>query len=324
MKATMSILGLHNATDGAIWDDLVVPTGINGDVLVMSILAECAELEVLYPEPATMGTVIGLWSAAELPVWRKLYETTQFDYNPIGNKDGTVTLTSSYSGGGKRTSFKYNVKPEIAQKMRDYVTAKNLARLSKEEIKTPVMFDNFTSASFSMSFDDSSIGGSPYEHCYVNCGPAGMTFRTIKNELSEILKECRETGECILNEETQTGSGFPGMGGMMGMGNFPVMMPRPPKEAWTCPSCGQEGITSRFCPQCAAPAPGAPQAASAPAPAPDVTVHPTIFAMDPPPAPGETWTCACGQEGNTGKFCPSCGNPSPAYLAQFEIKPDQS
>ena len=234
------------------------------------------------------------------------------------HKDGTVTLTSDHSGGGKNTRFKYNVKPEIAQKMRDYVTAKNLARLSKEEIKTPVMFDNFTSASFSMSFDDSSIGGSPYEHCYVNCGPAGMSFRTIENELSAILKECRETGECILNEETQTGSGFPGMGGMMGMGNFPVMMPRPPKEAWTCPSCGQEGITSRFCPQCAAPAPEAPQAASAPVPSPDMTAHPTIFAMDPPPAPGETWTCACGQEGNTGKFCPNCGNPSPAYLAERE------
>lgn len=95
MKATLSILGLHKATEGAIWDELSVPTGIDQDVLVMSILAECAELEVLYPEPATMGTVIGLWSAAELPIWRKLYETTQFDYNPIWNKDGTVTETES-------------------------------------------------------------------------------------------------------------------------------------------------------------------------------------------------------------------------------------
>lgn len=95
MKATLSILGLHNATEGAIWDDLVVPTGVNGDVLVMSILAECAELEVLYPEPATMGTVIGLWSAAELPIWRKLYETTQLEYNPLWNKDALITETEN-------------------------------------------------------------------------------------------------------------------------------------------------------------------------------------------------------------------------------------
>lgn len=95
MRATMSILGLHNATDGAIWDELAVPEGIDQDVLVMSILAECAELEVLYTEPTTMKTVIGLWSAAERAVWHKLFETTQFDYNPIWNKDGTVTETES-------------------------------------------------------------------------------------------------------------------------------------------------------------------------------------------------------------------------------------
>ena len=95
MKATLSILGLHKATEGAIWDELSVPEGVDQDVLVMSILAECAELEVLYPEPGTMKAVIGLWSAAELPIWRKLYETTQLHYNPIWNKDGTVTETES-------------------------------------------------------------------------------------------------------------------------------------------------------------------------------------------------------------------------------------
>lgn len=95
MKATLSILGLHKATEGAIWDELSVPEGIDQDVLVMSILAECAELEVLYPEPATMETVIGLWSAAELPIWRELYETTQLEYNPLWNKDALITETES-------------------------------------------------------------------------------------------------------------------------------------------------------------------------------------------------------------------------------------
>ena len=33
----------------------------------------------------------------------------------------------------------------------------------------------------------------------------------------------------------------------------------------------------------------------------------------PPPTPqgGPTWTCACGQSGNTGKFCVGCGKPKP-------------
>ena len=27
------------------------------------------------------------------------------------------------------------------------------------------------------------------------------------------------------------------------------------------------------------------------------------------------WTCACGQTGNTGKFCGNCGQPQPAPAA---------
>ena len=165
------------------------------------------------------------------------------------NKDGTVTLTTSCSGDGRNTRLKYNVKPEIAQKMRDYVVQNHLARLSKEKINTAVMFDNFTSASFSMIFDDSSIGGSSYECCHVNCGPAGMTFRNIENALGKILDECRETGECLRNEETEIGNGFQGMFALHGIS------PQSPKETWTCQSCGTEGNISKFCPNCGKPRP---------------------------------------------------------------------
>ena len=95
MRATMSILGLHNYTEGSIWEDLVLPAGVDRDVVIGNILLECAELELIYPDPDVMTTAIGLWAAAELDSWRKLYETTQFDYNPIWNKDGKVVETET-------------------------------------------------------------------------------------------------------------------------------------------------------------------------------------------------------------------------------------
>lgn len=95
MRATMSILGLHNYTNGSVWDDLELPAGVDRDVVIGNILLECAELEVIYPDPDVMTTAIGLWSAAELDSWRKLYETTVLDYNPIWNKDGKVVETES-------------------------------------------------------------------------------------------------------------------------------------------------------------------------------------------------------------------------------------
>ena len=35
-------------------------------------------------------------------------------------------------------------------------------------------------------------------------------------------------------------------------------------------------------------------------------------AAQPAPAPAAGWKCACGQSGNTGKFCTACGAPKPA------------
>lgn len=52
----------------------------------------------------------------------------------------------------------------------------------------------------------------------------------------------------------------------------------PAMDAWDC-SCGQKGLTSKFCPEC-----GSPKSTLA-----------------------GTWDCFCGTKGLAGKFCPECG-----------------
>ena len=54
---------------------------------------------------------------------------------------------------------------------------------------------------------------------------------------------------------------------------------------WTC-SCGETGITGKFCPNCGSRKP------------------------EPKMAVG-TWNCSCGETGITGKFCPNCGTKKP-------------
>jgi membrane protease subunit (stomatin/prohibitin family) len=65
----------------------------------------------------------------------------------------------------------------------------------------------------------------------------------------------------------------------------------PAKAGWTCPECGQEGNTGKFCSECGAKQPGAEANAA--------------------------WTCPeCGKEGNTGKFCDECGAKKPGGEAR--------
>lgn len=72
-----------------LWDGLQVPEGVDKDTAINKIVLECNELELLYNEPEFLQNAIKMWCDVELPVWEELYKTTQYEYNPIWNKDGT-------------------------------------------------------------------------------------------------------------------------------------------------------------------------------------------------------------------------------------------
>lgn len=83
------------------------------------------------------------------------------------------------------------------------------------------------------------------------------------------------------------------------------------EAGWTC-SCGQTGITSKFCSNCGAKRPEPVSAASTWNCTCGQTgltgkFCPECGARRPEPAQPDTWDCSCGQKGITGKFCPECG-----------------
>ncbi len=93
-KATLSILGLYNY-DNTIFDNFHLPQALstNKELIVDNILMDCAEFEILYPDSDFMKFAIDKWSSLNLPVWEHLYETTQYDYDPIFNYDRTEKWT---------------------------------------------------------------------------------------------------------------------------------------------------------------------------------------------------------------------------------------
>ena len=106
--ANMSLLGLLQ-WDDTLFDLLVVPTALNKENLINNLLAETAELEVLYPNPTVLKNLIGIWSNKQLDVWNRLFATTQYEYNPIENynrhEEGSTEggTTETHSGSDTRT-----------------------------------------------------------------------------------------------------------------------------------------------------------------------------------------------------------------------------
>lgn len=107
MRATISILGLFDY-DNTIFDNLVLPDGLDTGIAVTSILSECADLEVMYSDPEWMKSLIGLWSERECPVWERIYKAITTEYNPLDNynrhEDWNQTDTGSGSGTGSSTN----------------------------------------------------------------------------------------------------------------------------------------------------------------------------------------------------------------------------
>ena len=96
-SVTMSPLGLYN-WDNTVFDLMQIPEELDKDTLVQNLLAETAELEVLYPNPVVFKNLVAIWSNKQIDIWNKLYATTQYEYNPIENYNRYETGTDSGTG----------------------------------------------------------------------------------------------------------------------------------------------------------------------------------------------------------------------------------
>lgn len=105
MSDTLSLYGMYEY-DNTLLDNLVLPSSLDRDTIINNLLVETAELEVLYSDIDMLKATIGFWSKKQLPIWEHMLETTQYEYNPIWNKDGTITEveTRDLSNKGKGTN----------------------------------------------------------------------------------------------------------------------------------------------------------------------------------------------------------------------------
>ena len=93
----LSIIGLYMA-DNTIFDNFQIPTGIDRTTLTDNLMMELGEFEVLYPDSDFMKAAIGSWSAKQISVWNKLYNTLLLEYNPLENYDRQESWTDSAEG----------------------------------------------------------------------------------------------------------------------------------------------------------------------------------------------------------------------------------
>ena len=94
MRATIDLLGMYKY-DPTILDGLKIPEELDFEVVKTNLLMETAEREILYNDHSFLKFAISVWSNKQYPIWQELYDTTQYEYNPIWNKDGHYLETET-------------------------------------------------------------------------------------------------------------------------------------------------------------------------------------------------------------------------------------
>lgn len=82
----LTVEGLYNYDD-TLFDGFNVPDGLVKQIAIDTILMRTRELEILYTDLNYMKTRITIWSNKYQINWKKLYDTTVLEYNPIENYD---------------------------------------------------------------------------------------------------------------------------------------------------------------------------------------------------------------------------------------------
>lgn len=100
----ISAVGLYS-WDSTLFDGMALPEGVERETLIYNILAETAELEILYPDSDFLKRMIEIWSKKELKRWTALYNTTVYEYNPIENFDKIETWSDTGSAVSRVAGF---------------------------------------------------------------------------------------------------------------------------------------------------------------------------------------------------------------------------
>lgn len=94
MRAVVDLIGMYNY-DNTVLDLMMIPDELDRPTLIDNLLMESAEMELLYNNVGFLKQAISSWSKKNIDIWNRLYDTTQYEYNPIWNKDGHIVDTET-------------------------------------------------------------------------------------------------------------------------------------------------------------------------------------------------------------------------------------
>ena len=97
--ARLTLWGIYQY-DKTLFDDIVLPEGIDKDNLVSDIMRNSGDLYPYHQVPEYLKSNINYWFARRLFDFERMYEALRVEYSPIENYDRKENTTRNYENSG--------------------------------------------------------------------------------------------------------------------------------------------------------------------------------------------------------------------------------
>ena len=104
-SAVITLIGIERSLsyeNRSVFDDIVLPSGIDKDTLVNTIKLQAGSFEMLYSDPIFLTASINIWSKGWLETWKKWVEALAAEYDPIENYNRYEDLKEEHTGSDTR------------------------------------------------------------------------------------------------------------------------------------------------------------------------------------------------------------------------------
>ena len=106
-SAKLTLIGMYQ-WDNTLFSEMVMPEGIDKDLLIQALIMRGGEFEVLYPQPEFMKTSIKIWSTKWFRTFKEWLRGTKQTWNPIYNYDRFEEVRDNNEKSyGSKTSADY-------------------------------------------------------------------------------------------------------------------------------------------------------------------------------------------------------------------------
>lgn len=106
--AEITLIGMYNY-DENLFDSLTLPTGIDKELFINTLLMSKGEFGVVYPDPTFLRNMIGVWGQKWNRTFTRWLEGTQAKWNPIENYDRYEDMKGyRYGTHSDKTTANYN------------------------------------------------------------------------------------------------------------------------------------------------------------------------------------------------------------------------